>query len=91
MFRKFACIEGENQGGGNGRGLAICKDIVESDGPGARFTCTMPAVEEARDVAPALSIEPDPKATRRSSRERNSILAVDDDPNALRYIRDTLS
>ena len=61
LFRKFSRIDGDDRGrgiAGSGLGLAICKGIVEahggriwaeSGGPGlgARFTLTLPAVEEA--------------------------------------------
>ena len=58
LFRKFSRVQSEEQGGDTGLGLAICKGIVEahggriwaeSDGPGlgARFTFTLPTVEEA--------------------------------------------
>ena len=58
LFRKFSRIKSEEQGGDTGLGLAICRGIVEahggriwaeSDGPGlgARFTFTLPTVEEA--------------------------------------------
>ena len=58
LFRKFSRIESQEQGGDTGLGLAICKGIVEalggriwaeSDGPGlgARFTFTLPTVEQA--------------------------------------------
>ncbi len=67
---------------------------AESDGPGqgARFTFTLPAVEEARSGAGTgtsrlstgspLGVE---------GEDPVRILAVDDDPQALRYIRDALS
>ena len=58
---------------------------------GARFTFTLPAVEEAvRGTAsgpPPLST----RTSRRSVGERVRVLAVDDDPQALRYVRDALS
>ena len=99
LFRKFSRIESQEQGGDTGLGLAICKGIVEalggriwaeSDGPGlgARFTFTLPTVEQAGYVSPAAPGRPSSRATRRAGQLR--ILAVDDDPQALRYVRDTL-
>ena len=105
LFRKFTRIDGDDRGSGvpgSGLGLAICKGIVEahggriwaeSEGPGmgARFTFTLPAVEKAvRGTAsgpPSLST----RTSRRSVGERVRVLAVDDDPQALRYVRDALS
>ncbi|MXZ40390.1 MAG: response regulator [Caldilineaceae bacterium SB0666_bin_21] len=101
LFRKFLRIEPEDQEGDTGLGLAICKGIVEahggriwaeSEGPGlgARFTFTLPtAGEAASDVAgnlPSLST----RAPRRAVEERVRVLAVDDDPQDLLYVRDTL-
>ena len=99
LFRKFSRIESQEQGGDTGLGLAICKGIVEalggriwaeSDGPGlgARFTFTLPTVEQAGYVSPAAPGRPPSRAPRRAEQLR--ILAVDDDPQALRYVRDTL-
>ncbi len=101
LFRKFSRIDSEEQGGDTGLGLAICKGIVEahggriwaeSDGPGlgARFTFTIPTIEAAGYVSPAVPAQPSTRSDRRRAAERVRILAVDDDPQALRYIRDTL-
>ncbi len=104
LFRKFSRAQSEEQGGDTGLGLAICKGIVEahggriwaeSDGPGlgARFTFTLPAVA---DTGGATSSGPSSFSTRSTPRGRGEtgepmrVLAVDDDPNDLLYIRDTL-
>ena len=101
LFRKFSRIDTEDQGGDTGLGLAVCKGIVEahggriwaeSDGPGlgARFTLTLPTVEEAGFVSPQPSHQLSAPSARRLAREQLRILAVDDDDQALRYIRDAL-
>ena len=102
LFRKFSrAFDRETASGvdGSGLGLAICKGIVEahggriraeSDGPGlgARFTFTLPMAEGVAVPAPAPA---SPARTRRTTRERVRVLAVDDDPQALRYVRDILT
>ena len=101
LFRKFS--RGYDAGAasgtdGSGLGLAICKGIVEahggriraeSDGPGlgAKFTFTLPAADEPATAAPA----PAPARSRRTAQSRVRVLAVDDDPQALRYVRDVLT
>ena len=100
LFRKFSGVQSEEQGGDTGLGLAICKGIVEahggriwaeSDGPGlgARFTFTLPAVEEAAGAPQPIPARSGVRE-QRDSEERVRVLAVDDDPNDLRYVRDTL-
>ena len=101
LFRKFSRLESEEQGGDTGLGLAVCKGIVEahggriwaeSDGPGlgATFTFTLPTVEEVGFVSPTPPPQLSTRPSRRSVREQVRILAVDDDLQALRYIRDAL-
>ena len=100
LFRKFSRASGESPASGvdgSGLGLAICKGIVEahggriraeSDGPGlgARFTFALPVAESAT----AASVPPSPRA-RQGTKGKVRVLAVDDDPQALRYVRDVLT
>ena len=104
LFRKFSRLEGgETVRGvvGSGMGLAICKGIVEahggriraeSDGPGtgSRFTFTIPAAREG-ETASAPIRGGAPVAARGGEEDRTSVLVVDDDPEALRYVRSALS
>ena len=102
LFRKFTSGPAEEQGGDTGLGLAICKGIVEahggriwaeSDGPGlgAQFTFTLPTVEAAGLGSPARLPSVSTKAAPSSEQPPTRILAVDDDPRALRYVRDALA
>ena len=101
LFRKFSRIDAGEQRGDNGLGLAICKGIVEahggriwaeSDGPGlgARFTFTIPTVEQAGYFSPVTAAPPLTRSSRRRAVEQVRVLVVDDDPQALRHVRDAL-
>ena len=88
------------RGVGSGLGLAICKGLVEahggriraeSGGPGqgARFTFTIPVAEEARDGARGADRRAGTPFAPGGVRPR--ILVVDDDPQALRFVRGALA
>ena len=94
LFRKYSTA-GDRAGGlGSGLGLAICKGLVEAQGGriraesggvglGARFTFTIPVASDS--PAPA---RPGPPG---HAPEAVPILVVDDDPETLRQVRDTLA
>ena len=99
LFGRFSGGESdEGEGGlGAGLGLAICRGIVEahggriraeSGGPGlgARFSFTLPASERPEGLLP----RPPGQPTGRG-RVRVRVLAVDGDPQSLRYLRESLA
>ena len=100
LSRQFSRTEGQDMGSRNGRdglGLAICQGIVESHGGrisaetggagrGARFTFTVPVVDEI-----AYNAETGSAQAGQAAKGQARILAVDVDPQAQRYIRNVLS
>lgn len=101
LFRKFTSVPSEAPPGDAGLGLAICKGIVEahggriwaeSDGPGlgARFTFTLPTVDVVARRPVELAPAPAQSWANSGEKEPARVVAVDDDPQALRYVRDAL-
>ena len=102
LFRKFSRNIGHGaarEAPDTGLSLAICKGIVEAHGgriwaasaglgQGSTFTFTLPLVGAAVAAveSPALSVR-----SQTGARNLTRILAVDDDPAVLRYVRDALS
>ena len=102
LFRKFSRNIGqgvEREAPDTGLGLAICKGIVEALGgriwaesaglgQGSTFTFTLLVADAAGAAveSPSPSVRSQPGA-----RDQTRILAVDDDPMVLRYVRDALS
>ncbi len=103
LFRKHARVGGDQERGirGSGLGLAICKGLVEAHGGriraesegaglGTRFTFTLPTAGDARSsVTDGLARSAADSV--RSGKERTRVLVVDDDPQTLKYVRDTLA
>jgi PAS domain S-box-containing protein len=104
LFKKFSRVhEGHGPGlPGSGLGLAICKGIVEAhggriwvesggEGRGSTFSFTLPVVA-AEPAAPAAETARRAEHIGRVTRpgERTRILAVDDDPQILRFLQRAL-
>ena len=94
LFRKHS---GDGGSTGNGLGLAISKGLVEahggriwanSDGPGlgATLTFTLPTAANADERRPVK----DAPHTAEEAVAKPRVLVVDDDPNALRFVRRAL-
>ena len=102
LFRKFSGVNAGEPGGDTGLGLAICKGIVEahggriraeSEGPGlgTSFTFTLPAVGEAGQNSAQATRASRPGTEESGEGAPAPVLAVDDDPQELRHVRDTLA
>ena len=100
LFRKFARSDREDRARGAGLGLAISKGLVEAHGGriraesagtglGARFTFTIPVAEEAADDVATRPVRTRDRR-RRTGRPEPHVLVVDDDPQALLYVRGIL-
>ena len=102
LFTKFSRIDarGDQRVGGHGLGLAICRGIVEAhggriwaesdgEGHGTRFLFTIPTVDES--TSPLPDDIDGSTGPEHAPRESDRILVVDDDPQILRYVRNTLA
>ena len=101
LFRKHMGGRDAERGlGSSGLGLVICKGLVEAhggriwakspgEGQGMRFTFTIPVAESDAGTRSKIPASRSPSSA--GGREPTRILAVDDDPHVLRYLRDALS
>ena len=81
LFAKFTRPEGRDQGRGLGLGLAICKGIVEAHGGRIWAESDGPGLGSRFTFTVPVS----------EASERVRVLAVDDDPSALKRFRDSLA
>ena len=99
LFRRFPRLDGGGEAGlGPGLGLPICKGLLEAhggriraesdgEGRGTRFIFTLPLAEEAGHGPPPGSTTP---GAQHEVTGETRVLVVDDDPHALRNVRDAL-
>ena len=100
LFTKFSQVHNDDPHRpqtGYGLGLAICKGIVEAhggrirahskgEGHGTKLTFTIPTLDEPAVATDAADGEAQPAPSK-----VETILVIDDDPQALRYVRNTLA
>lgn len=104
LFKKFSQVHDDTgqKLSGTGLGLAICKGIVEAhggriwadsagEGRGSTFSFTLPVATETR----VTSLSDEARRTLHMGRvrrqgERTRVLAVDDEPQVLRYLQRSL-
>ncbi len=102
LFRKYGGTGEAKQDVEGGLGLAICKGLVEAhggriwarsggEGQGARFTFTVPLAAHADGDPESADVVRGSAGPQQPRRAQSRILAVDDDPQALRYVRDALT
>jgi PAS domain S-box-containing protein len=104
LFKKFSQVhdDGRRRLSGSGLGLAICKGIVEahggriwaeSEGEGAGTTVafTVPVASESDDTSSDTSRRAEHLGRVRRAGERTRILAVDNEPQILRHLQNSLT
>ena len=102
LFRKYGDAGAEERSVGGGLGLSICKGLVEAQGgriwatsggagQGTQFTFTIPVTEETGADPTAADSALGQAGALREGREQSRILVVDDDPQALLFVRDALT
>jgi len=103
LFRKFSRSPAESgvAAAESGLGLAICKGLVEAHGgriraesdglgSGAQFSFTLPATQTPGTPEPVATPQVGAESEHGAKR-RVRILAVDDDPQTLLHVRDSLT
>jgi DNA-binding response OmpR family regulator/signal transduction histidine kinase len=104
LFRKFSQVhdDGRTKGIGTGLGLAISKGIVEAlggriwaesegEGHGSVFSFTVPASTEVPAPTPSVGGPQRPDAAKvHRTGQKTRVLAVDDEPQVIRYVQRTL-
>ncbi len=96
LSRLFDKHAGEGTKAGYGLGLAICKGLVEAHGGRIRAESAGPGLGTTVTFTLPVAGEPGAAATKESPpnqqpTEKPRILAVDDDPRTLRFVRDALA
>ena len=99
LFRKRTAAAGDGKRGlrGSGLGLSICRGLVDAhggriraasggEGRGTRITFTVPVALVAANASPS-----DPSRPVPAEYTPARVLVVDDDPQTLRYVRETLT